>query len=184
MNDVEFTYSPLENEFNSETEKEIKRLYNLKSTEVQVSEIESADQGYREIAQVKIDLANLVKKIFDKIITADNRTPTIIAKLFNIFVLNLFKLKPEDQEVLYTFGQIYYAFNNIIKFQINIETIEFIKKSFLKDECDYNWIDTISLDNIYKGISPIDENKLKFAVRNLILLAGNEKEKEIKDIKI
>ncbi len=107
---------------------------------------------------------------------------SIVSELFNEFIIILFKSIPAKGKPLYSLGEIYRAFDNIFSFQITHNTFQFLKKKIIEGIIDADWIDIPFLNSYYRNLSN-KHKKMRFIVRNIILLTLRIKSRKIKDIR-
>lgn len=145
--------------------------------------IENAYNLFNDENEISRDpnLQGFVRKTLNELV--DEWNISIIPELFNSFIVNIFKLKPENQESFYQLGELYRSFNNILSFEILNDTFIYIKKKLLEGNCNSDWVDTPFLDSYYRSIS-VRQKSLRFNIRNLILLALRFKKRKIKDIRL
>ena len=107
----------------------------------------------------------------------------LVPYLFDEFVKIVLRLKPENSALLYSLGEFYRAFDNIISFQIQQETFDYLRSKLDEDLVDADWLDIPFLSNYYRSLSR-RKKLMRFKIRNLILLVVRIKNRKIKDIKL
>jgi len=116
----------------------------------------------------------LIKNIDDGIKTLYS---FLFPDLFHKIIETIFEKKQTKIKPLFHFGRFHLAFKNFHDFKILEVTIELIKNKLLEGECNTEWIDIPYLKIIYNSLSVDNEKKLRFLVRNLILLGHRNRQR-------
>ena len=108
---------------------------------------------------------------------------SIVPYLFDEFIRIVIKYKTNKSSPLYGLGEIFRAFDNIFSFQIQQETLNYLRNKLVDDLIDANWLNIPFLSNYYRSF-PRRKKIMRFHIRNLILLAVRSKNRKIKDIRL
>ncbi len=169
-------------DFSKSIEEWIEKTYEWEKKPVKATHLVEIEPKQLEFTP---DLPNFISNKITEF--TDDWNPELIADFFHIFVKITFE-KKSDQKPLFSFGDLYRAFDNIQRFKIQEKTIIFIKNKLLEGECDYNWTDSLFLEGIYKSLAVEKDRDLKFRIRNLIFLTirdeNRDKNRRLRDFNI